>query len=418
MRHNFKMNVEDEDATCLLCTVELMVEILKRRKKFKFKKKRAKKKKFNQFDWDNFFRHDELHISRTLRMKKKSFFKLVQILTPFIKKKGHHAAISPKLRLFIYLHWARGSSYLDIVNLTGISRASLYRIVHGVGRSILECNHPEVDNIHFPQTPDECKKAAADFQSISHLGVFGNVVCAVDGYLLKLIEPSKKHVGNVRSFFSGHYQCFGMNVQAACDAHCRFVFIGLTAPGVMPDREAVKEVELGQLIENLPLGFVAMADAAYEVSERMCALFYGDQAKKKENDNFNFYGSQLRIRIEMAFGLLNMKWGVLQKPMRMKPNKLKLHLVAIARLHNYVINERLRLQKKGAFDSVQQAEDARKQCRPSTPIDENGDPVEDKTAKESLLVLPSPLIPGHSTVRFAMVRKVKKWNLKRPVSLK
>ena len=51
MRHNFKMNVEDEDATCLLCTVELMVEILKRRKKFKFKKKRAKKKKFNQFDW-------------------------------------------------------------------------------------------------------------------------------------------------------------------------------------------------------------------------------------------------------------------------------------------------------------------------------------------------------------------------------
>ena len=83
-----KMNVEEEDATCLLCTVELMVEILKRRKKFKFKKKRAKKKKFNQFDWDNFFRHDELHISRTLRMKKKSFFKLVRILTPFIKKKG------------------------------------------------------------------------------------------------------------------------------------------------------------------------------------------------------------------------------------------------------------------------------------------------------------------------------------------
>jgi len=61
-------------------------------------------------------------------------------------------------------------------------------------------------------------------------------------------------------------------------------------------------------VEGLPLNYVAVADAAYTPTEKMCALFYGNQAKKEDKDAFNFYGSQLRIRIEMAFGMMPMKW--------------------------------------------------------------------------------------------------------------
>ena len=34
---------------------------------------------------------------------------------------------------------------------------------------------------------------------------------------------------------SGHYQAYGVNVQAACDHHCQFTFIGVAGPGVMGD---------------------------------------------------------------------------------------------------------------------------------------------------------------------------------------
>lgn len=377
---------------------------------------RAKKKTFNPLDWENFLKRDELFISRALRMKPHSFNKLVRILTPLLTKKGYHHAISPKVRVFIYLHFARGVSYLEICHLTGISTASCYRIVHSTCRAILECKHPEVDNIHFPQTLEECRIAAAGFENISYGGIISNCIAAIDGYLLKTRCPSKNEVGNVRAFFSGHYQCFGMNVQAACDAHCRFLFIGIAAPGVMPDRDAVNKVSLGKLVENLPDGFVAIADAAYTATEHMCALFYGYQAKKEENDAFNFYASQCRIRIEMAFGLMTMKWELLQKPLKMKMNKIKLHLTAIARLHNFVINERLN-EKKGAFESAREAREAVGTCTPATLNDRRGNPIDDEAVGASV-VQPSPLVVGgNSQIRAFMVRKVKARGLKRPVKL-
>jgi len=100
----------------------------------------------------------------------------------------------------------------------------------------------------------------------------------------------------------------GVNVQAACDAFCRFQFIGVAGPGSMPDSQAVDECGLNQLVEGLPLKYVAVADAAYTPTEKMRALFYGNQAKEEDKDAFNFYRSQLRIRIEMAFGMMSMKW--------------------------------------------------------------------------------------------------------------
>ena len=62
---------------------------------------------------------------------------------------------------------------------------------------------------------------------------------------------------------------------------------------------------------------------------------------KNENDNFNFFASQLRIRIEMAFGLMVKKWGILARPLTIKLKNVKRLMIAIARLHNYCIDERL-----------------------------------------------------------------------------
>jgi hypothetical protein len=122
--------------------------------------------------------------------------------------------------------------------------------------------------------------------------------------ILAIQTPTKNEAKNVQSFFSGHYQSYGVNIQAACDHNCRFQFIGVAGPGVMGDRDAINEVELGGLILGLPGLYCAIGDCAYPASEHFVPIFGGAQALVPKNDNFNFFASQLRIRIEMAFGLM------------------------------------------------------------------------------------------------------------------
>jgi DDE superfamily endonuclease len=109
----------------------------------------------------------------------------------------------------------------------------------------------------------------------------------------------------------------------------------------MGDREAIKQVELWSLINNLPGLFCAIGDCAYPPTAHLIPIFGGAQAKVKKHDDFNYFASQCRIRIEMAFGLMVKKWGILNKPLSLKLRHAKHLIVCIARLHNYCINERI-----------------------------------------------------------------------------
>ena len=88
-------------------------------------------------------------------------------------------------------------------------------------------------------------------------------VAVLDGYHMEIATPPKKEVKNVKSYFSGHYQMYGINIQAVCDHNCRFLFIGVGGPGVMGDREAIKESGLYDLVEKLPGLLYCIGDCAY-----------------------------------------------------------------------------------------------------------------------------------------------------------
>jgi hypothetical protein len=81
---------------------------------------------------------------------------------------------------------------------------------------------------------------------------------------------------------------------------------------------------------------------APKITEHLVAIFGGDLALQKDNDNFNFYASQLRIRIKMAFGIMTRKWGILQRPWSIVLPQVKHLICAIARLHNFCIDEELK----------------------------------------------------------------------------
>jgi hypothetical protein len=195
------------------------------------------------------------------------------------KRRG--GAILPELIIYATLRYLAGGSYSDIKYFTGIStgslyrvifksRGSLYRVIWKCMKAIIKCKELE---IKFPQTVEEVKRAARGFESISTQGCIWNCVSVADGYHLQTQTPSKKEDKNVRSFFSGHYQCYGVNVQAACDHHCRFTFLRrVAAPGVTGDRDAIDLVALGLLVKNLPGLYCVIADCAYTATEKLVPI--------------------------------------------------------------------------------------------------------------------------------------------------
>jgi hypothetical protein len=170
------------------------------------------------------------NFSRHLRMSKGSFDKLLSYLLPGLTDHmdkappGRGGPIIPELRLYATIRYLVGGSYTDIHFFCGISETSFYRSIWKVMDLIIDCKELSID---FPTTEEDCTIAAEGFRSVSSGDAIVNCVSVVDGVLIRIVTPTKEEAKNVQSFFSGHYQAYGLNVQAAADHHCRFTFIGV-----------------------------------------------------------------------------------------------------------------------------------------------------------------------------------------------
>jgi hypothetical protein len=316
-------------------------------------------------------------------------------------------SIIPELCLYCTIRWLSGGSYLDICDIAGISQSSFYRVIWKTITALVECQELA---LKWPEFPNEIQSAIAGFATISFNGVINNCVGVVDGFLLRTRVPSKREVKNVRSFFSGHYQCYGINCQGVSDSASRFLYFAVAAPGISKDRDAIQHCGLSELIEDLPKGICVIGDAAYEPTEHLVPIYQGQDRLKKKYDNFNFYASQCRIRVEMSFGLMTKKWGILGRPLTIRYGNVKWLMQAIVRLHNFVINERIRLAELEEM-SVAVAEG--RAFLPSVPHDESGDPINlDPTFSSNDF----DGYQGFSGLREAMADRVQGMQLTRPAS--
>ena len=222
---------------------------------------------------------------------------------------------------------------------------------------------------------------------------------------MRIRVPSKKEAKNVRSFFSGHYQCYGINIQAAADHQSRFIHFAFAAPGVSGDRDAIKQCSFYELVESLPLGICFIGDAAYQPTEHMVPIYQGADKLNSKYDNLNYFASQCRIRVEMAFGMMQSKWGILQRPLTCSLQNMLWLVQAIARLHNLCINERLEEE----LTTFEVPDDLVPNYIPSVPHNEEGDPVALDAAFDGVM-------EGHSFLREYMATRVQKKQLQRSSS--
>ena len=142
------------------------------------------------------------------------------------------SAIIPELCVYATLQYLAGGSYTDIFYLVSILQASFYQLLWKTIKAINNC--PKLQ-ITWPYTKEMQLHCATGFTSISTNHALWDCVAVLDGYHLQTITPFKKEVHNVWSYLIGHYQTYGVNIQAVCDQNCHFLFIGVTGPGVMGD---------------------------------------------------------------------------------------------------------------------------------------------------------------------------------------
>eukprot|EP00644_Phytophthora_capsici_P000423 jgi/Phyca11/100084/e_gw1.4.749.1 len=226
--------------------------------------------------------------------------------------------VSPAGMLQTCISWLAGGSYHHIRVITGTSRAGFYRIIHAVLRAINSCKNLA---LHFPQHGNEMEMAAAGFRSISTGGAIPCCIGAIDGWLW-------------------HYHRYGLNVQACADYKSRFTAMACRAPGGRNDSVAFLQWSLSRILSQINGPYFVVGDNAYPQTRRVLTPFRLSQLRGRlDRDDYNFFLSQCRIRVEMAFGLLVNKWRILKVPLCVSLRNVPKVIHACMRLHNFCIDQ-------------------------------------------------------------------------------
>jgi hypothetical protein len=234
------------------------------------------------------------------------------------------------------LRWLGGESHKTNADAFHISIPSSKRVVRQFIEAVIRCpalaiikpTHDELEDLATQTT----KKSSCD-------GCFHGCVLMVDGFLSPRNKPSDNEVTNPADYYSGHKKTFGVNVQAVCDHTLRFRFVCVAAPGKTNDHRAFGYcTTFLAWLEALPSGYFIVGDNAYPLSNKILTPFKGRKKVETYNSSFNFYLSQLRIRIEMAFGRMTTKFRIMRTKMTCSLEMQSKIIQAVTRLHNFVID--------------------------------------------------------------------------------
>jgi hypothetical protein len=177
---------------------------------------------------------------------------------------------------------------------------------------------------------------------------------AIDGWVVTINKPKDGEVENVADYHSGHYCCYGLVVLAMCDSQLCFTYSAIAGTGRTNDARAFGRLEaLQQWLSDLPAPYFIVGDNAFPLTNKMLVPFPGRLRQQAYYESYNFYQSQLRIRIEMAFGRMTTKWRIFRKPLDTALARSRDIIMACMRLHNYVIrNDGVRLDNRRSSNDL------------------------------------------------------------------
>jgi DDE superfamily endonuclease len=313
---------------------------------------KAPKTKHRRLDWQAHVKEKlgNSTFTRRYRMRYSSFCKLVNMIGITVdevqsqRSTSGNTPIIPELIVAMSLRYLAGGNKAIIADFFGVSDASVDRCIDIFLDKVMAC---EAIQIMVPATGPELRQIANGFSSVSSAGskIFDGCVGAIDGWLVEITKPQ---VPNSGDYYSGHYSCFGLNVIAVCDHRLRFTFMAVAGTGRTNDNRALRHLhELLNWIDNLPPQYFLIGDNAFTLTNKMLVPFSGPQRSHQHKRVYNYFLSQLRIRIEMAFGLMTTKWRIFRRPLDTTLEKTKKIIVVTMILHNFVLmNDGMRLDNR------------------------------------------------------------------------
>jgi len=253
-----------------------------------------------------------------------------------------NGSIDTAVRLAVALRFFAGGSIYDIAPLYGIGRpdafSSIWLVVEAVHRT-------QALDLVFPENHVHQRLLAQEFAKRSQAG-FECCVGAVDGILIWILEPSDScsrisHC-DATKFFCGRKHKFGINCQAVADCRGRFLDMSIRFPASTSDCLAFESSDLYGRLSNglLAEGLCLFGDNAYLNSPFLATPYPNVSSGYK--DAYNFFHSQLRIRVECAFGMFVQRWGILRSafPRGITLTKTTATVLALAKLHNFCIDQK------------------------------------------------------------------------------
>jgi hypothetical protein len=234
----------------------------------------------------------------------------------------------------------------------GISYTDVFVSVWSV---VMAINHLPEFYISYPSCHEKQREIAASFCEASSVR-FDNCAGAIDGILVWTHMPTEKDAGDdivCKSFLCARKAKFGLNMQAVSDKCGRILDLSIKCGGSSSDCLAFEASNLYSRLSRglLAPGLVLFGNNAYINSSFMATPFPNVLSGNK--DDYNFFHSQLRIRVECSFGMLVHRWGILRSaiPLGITIQKTVALVNALAKLHNYCID------RKDGTDTV---------CEPTT----------------------------------------------------
>jgi hypothetical protein len=262
--------------------------------------------------------------------------------------KAHHDStggfVSGEIKLAITLRILGGATYLDCSLFFEVS----FNHAHKIFKEVIDnwIRHPSVGTINGIQycCDDEAMSAVALQFAQSSRGVITGCIGALDGWLVKIKKPGRRDgVENPQSFYSrkGFY---AVNTQVIVDRNKRILSRSIMSRGAEHDSTAFRNSGLyAWLIDNYHVlvdkGFHFIGDSAYAIKSFLHPP-YDNAAHASAEDNFNFFHSSARIIVECTFGEIDLRFGILWKPLNYS---LKFNCSVIDAcfvIHNYIVKHR------------------------------------------------------------------------------
>ena len=179
-------------------------------------------------------------------------------------------------------------------------------------------------SIYMPKK-EEILRVFDDFEQVSYLL---RVIGAIDGSRIRIIAPSEDEYANVN-----RKRYHSINIQAMCNANLIFRDVVAKWPGPHHDSFILEASTMRDRFESGEFGNCwLLGDSGYPLKKRLITP-YGNPVTHKAK-RFNIYHRKTRCVIERSFGVLKMRWRILDRKLCYKPGKVSKITVACCLLHN------------------------------------------------------------------------------------